>query len=426
MKNFIKNFILIFFPILVFSQVGIGTISPDPSAVLDVFSNDRGILIPRVTTTNRNNITAPPEGLLLFNTTTKSINYFDSNWKDLSANYKSINSVGEITTNSSVAIDIPGIELVLNEGIYFTSFDSQITNINSSPPENIVNSDMLLADFFILYNQLNTYTTTNSTHASGFGNGEVVLPGKYSVSMAISVAGVLEFDGQGDANSLFIINANGAINFVANSTIVLTNGALPENIYWLSEGAIGIGAETIAYGNLISHGAAIAIGASCTTSGGMYTNVGAIAFGPGVCSVTTNSSSTINLGSLQTFVAFTGSGAINNTGNSIYNGNICTGAGDTSSLGMATINGIIVPPLTDVNLSTTIPATSFIATFSIYQNNILIPSSTKRVSCNPGFTNISLQGIANILDGESITVKWETDSETLTLGNRVLTAIKVK
>ena len=44
-------------------NVGIGTSSPDDSAILDIRSNDKGILIPRV---NRENITNPAIGLLVF------------------------------------------------------------------------------------------------------------------------------------------------------------------------------------------------------------------------------------------------------------------------------------------------------------------------------------------------------------------------
>jgi len=46
-------------------NVGIGTSTPDPTARLDVSDTQRGILIPRLTTEDRDNITDPANSLLL-------------------------------------------------------------------------------------------------------------------------------------------------------------------------------------------------------------------------------------------------------------------------------------------------------------------------------------------------------------------------
>ena len=49
-------------------QIGIGTTSPDLSSILEVSSTERGFLMPRMTTTQRNGINQPAKGLLLYNT----------------------------------------------------------------------------------------------------------------------------------------------------------------------------------------------------------------------------------------------------------------------------------------------------------------------------------------------------------------------
>ena len=51
-------------------RVGIGTNSPDASARLDVTSTTGGVLLPRMTTTQRDAISSPADGLLIYNTTT--------------------------------------------------------------------------------------------------------------------------------------------------------------------------------------------------------------------------------------------------------------------------------------------------------------------------------------------------------------------
>lgn len=58
--------------------IGIGTATPDASAVLDVTSTTKGFLPPRVTTTERNAIGTPAEGLLVFDTDLDSLYIYAS------------------------------------------------------------------------------------------------------------------------------------------------------------------------------------------------------------------------------------------------------------------------------------------------------------------------------------------------------------
>jgi len=57
-------------------SVGIGTSTPDPSARLDVSDNQRGILIPRLTTAERNAITSPARSLLIYNIDCDEYQYY--------------------------------------------------------------------------------------------------------------------------------------------------------------------------------------------------------------------------------------------------------------------------------------------------------------------------------------------------------------
>ncbi len=51
----------------IYSQVGIGTTTPDASAALEISSVNSGLLMPRLTTIERNAIVNPATGLLIFN-----------------------------------------------------------------------------------------------------------------------------------------------------------------------------------------------------------------------------------------------------------------------------------------------------------------------------------------------------------------------
>ena len=54
------------------AQVGIGTNSPESSSALDISSNDKGFLMPRMTTVQREAIASPVNGLMVFDLDTNS------------------------------------------------------------------------------------------------------------------------------------------------------------------------------------------------------------------------------------------------------------------------------------------------------------------------------------------------------------------
>ena len=82
MKHFLKiigTFTLLLTAFVsVTAQVGINPDNkePDPSAMLDVSSVDKGLLIPRMTSEERDAIENPSEGLLIFNTDDDCFNYY--------------------------------------------------------------------------------------------------------------------------------------------------------------------------------------------------------------------------------------------------------------------------------------------------------------------------------------------------------------
>lgn len=63
------------------AQVGIGTANPNTNAILDLNSSSKGILIPRLTTAQRNSISSPTEGLMIFNSNTSSLEIYSKGAK---------------------------------------------------------------------------------------------------------------------------------------------------------------------------------------------------------------------------------------------------------------------------------------------------------------------------------------------------------
>lgn len=70
------------------AQVGIGTLTPDASAQLEVLSTSKGLLVPRLTLLQRNAITTPANGLLVYQTDNTPGFYFynSSQWQRLANN----------------------------------------------------------------------------------------------------------------------------------------------------------------------------------------------------------------------------------------------------------------------------------------------------------------------------------------------------
>jgi hypothetical protein len=85
----VHGFFFFFFMFIAFglnAQVGVGTSTPDPSSVLDVSSTTQGMLMPRMTTAQRNAIASPANGLMVFDTDLNSIVYYlssTSSWSTI-------------------------------------------------------------------------------------------------------------------------------------------------------------------------------------------------------------------------------------------------------------------------------------------------------------------------------------------------------
>jgi hypothetical protein len=68
------------------NNVGIGTITPNAKAILELQATDKGLLVPRLTPAQMIGIVAPPNGLLIYNTTENCFNYYNagtSTWKSM-------------------------------------------------------------------------------------------------------------------------------------------------------------------------------------------------------------------------------------------------------------------------------------------------------------------------------------------------------
>jgi trimeric autotransporter adhesin len=107
-------------------NVGIGTIAPHASAILDISDTAKGILIPRLTLQQRNAISLPAKGLMVFITTDSSFYFFDGNWKRMSAANEGWSIKGNDNTDTGHFIGT-----IHNEPLRFRVNNMKVGEINS-------------------------------------------------------------------------------------------------------------------------------------------------------------------------------------------------------------------------------------------------------------------------------------------------------
>lgn len=83
-------------------RVGVGTPTPDLSAILDIVSTDKGLLLPRLTSAQRVQIPSPAEGLVVYQTSNPQGVYINTNsgWQKLSTEAVTQNTVQDNDTNT--------------------------------------------------------------------------------------------------------------------------------------------------------------------------------------------------------------------------------------------------------------------------------------------------------------------------------------
>jgi hypothetical protein len=147
-----------------FNKIVIGTDASNASAVLDVNSNSKGVLMPKLTDSERDAILQPAEGLLIFNVTSKNFNvYKNGNWFEWQAS----NCVPQPTT-SNAGSDQAGLttsaSLSANAPVHGTGSWSIISGTGG----NIATANSPTSSFTGIANQTYTlrWTITNSCGTS--------------------------------------------------------------------------------------------------------------------------------------------------------------------------------------------------------------------------------------------------------------------
>jgi hypothetical protein len=415
LKCFLVSFILLVFS-TISAQVGVGTYQPDSSSILDIYSESKGFLMPRLSTAQRDAMVLPATGLMIYNSTLNDgqLNIgspSNPKWVGIKEPEKNlIDTVTEgadISTSSTSNLLVEGMTLSPLEGSYIVLFNAQMSNnVTFSSAQGV--SDLTNA-----FDELMVYPGAVS-HALTFGNGEVLAPGVYEVAGAASIAGILIMDGGGDSNSIFIIRASGAFTTVAGTTVVLTGNAQSENIFWVSDAAMSTAANTTMKGNMLGGGngaGAVSLGIDSDLEGRMFTKLGAVSLAAGVNLTTLTGNAPINLGVLSTFAMWSSSGAVSDVATATTIGDVGTASAALTMVGTHT--GQEYPAGTTSSVG--------ITTYSVYQNGVEVASSSRTINLQSAI--LSLQAKVNVTTGDSVEIWWKVNGGESTINNRTLSLI---
>jgi hypothetical protein len=142
-------------------SVSIGSATPPATSLLNLTSTTRGFLQPRMTTTQRNAISAPAEGLRIYNTTTKKENFYNGTiWVEIQndAVNGTLNKLAKFTPDGThvgdSAISDDGSSILIQEPTFMTG-----TSATDSP----LGSELLTSSNW-------TSTGWTGSFAAGFTN----------------------------------------------------------------------------------------------------------------------------------------------------------------------------------------------------------------------------------------------------------------
>lgn len=111
--------------------------------------------------------------------------------------------------------------------------------------------------------------------ASGVLDGLTLTPGVHETGAAMSLAGTLTLDAEGDPGAVFILQAGSTLATATDSHVTLAGGAQACNVFWQVGSSATLGAASLLRGSILAF-TSITIGAGVTIDGRALARDGAV------------------------------------------------------------------------------------------------------------------------------------------------------
>jgi hypothetical protein len=171
-----------------FSQVAINTdgSTPDNSTMLDIKSNNLGLLIPRITNAARNQIPSPATGLLIYNSSDNHFNYYDGTyWQQVGSSFVTTVS-GTGALGGGVSISASAYSIPDNSAILDISDPARGILIPRTVPGLILSPATGLLIYNTATNALNYYNGTNWVVLCATSSGIIGASGS-QITMGVAI-----------------------------------------------------------------------------------------------------------------------------------------------------------------------------------------------------------------------------------------------
>ena len=114
--------------------------------------------------------------------------------------------------------------------------------------------------------------------------GPIYGPGLYRTADPIGFSGTITLDAGGNADAVFVFQTDSAITTQPNSTVILANGALARNVWWVAGAAATLGLSSTFKGSVISTAAVTAgvgstVGAPTQVAGRLFSRAATVTVG---------------------------------------------------------------------------------------------------------------------------------------------------
>jgi|GEM_PF-1310137 len=240
-----KRYIALFAPIFLislstFAQVGVGTTTINDSAILDIASNEKGVLLPRLSTIRRDAISNPAYGLIIFNTDTQTLEHNRSTttiprWITIQTGAAVTSNTTQSAKYTNDALTI--VNLNTGSGTNVPLFGTELWNDNTSlfipnTDEIIINEDgryKVMSNISVISASSNArkspeaYITVNSVHVGSFATTGYMRQTTNHNTSSLHLNEILELH-SGDAISIRVRQAG-------NGTNATFRGVETSNIY---------------------------------------------------------------------------------------------------------------------------------------------------------------------------------------------------
>jgi Ice-binding-like len=178
---------------------------------------------------------------------------------------------GSTVTNTGPSV-LNG-ELGLAPGTSLTGFGLPAV-VNGATHDDDAVASQAKGDLTTAYNVAAGQPVTADLTGQDLG-GKTLTPGAYSFSSSAGLTGRLTLNAQGNPNAQFVFEIGSTLTTASASSIVLTNGASPCNVYWQVGSSATLGTGTAFKGNLMAH-VSITLNSASTVQGRLLASIGAV------------------------------------------------------------------------------------------------------------------------------------------------------